>query len=218
MFIAVADTGIGMDDETRARVFEPFFTTKGRGQGTGLGLAVVYGVLQTHRGFIDVESAPGKGTTFTLYLPVSAVAPREEKPPVVKEQTVTAGRETILLVEDEDLLLDLLKMVLESNGYQVLTAKDGNEAVDLYRKHHASIALVLSDVGLPNLGGFEAFMEMKKVNPAVKSVFASGYFEPAVKTQMLESGAKNFVQKPYDVNEILKKIREAIDADKGPSA
>jgi len=216
--IAVSDTGVGMDDETRGRVFEPFFTTKGRGHGTGLGLAVVYGVVQTHRGFIDVESTLGKGTTFTMYFPVTVRAPRQEKASGPAEQAVAEGKETILLVEDEELLLDLLKMVLEGNGYHVLTARDGNEAVELYRQHHNGIAIVVSDVGLPNLGGFEAFMEMKKIDPGVKSVFASGYFEPTVKTQMQESGAKNFVQKPYDVKEILQKIRQVIDADNHPSA
>jgi PAS domain S-box-containing protein len=211
ILITVSDTGIGMDEATRSRIFEPFFTTKERGKGTGLGLSVVYGVVDSHNGFIDVESEVGHGTTFNLYFPVS---PLRVEPSLAQQQepkeTVGAG-ETILVVEDEELLLDSVTQVLEGKGYRVLAARDGTEGLELYRRHRDDVAVVLMDMGLPKLGGWEVFQKMKAVNPRVKVVLASGYLDPYIKSEMLKAGAKDFIQKPYVPEQILSRVRRVID-------
>jgi len=211
--IAVEDTGVGMDENTRTRIFEPFFTTKERGRGTGLGLAVVYGVVKSHRGFIDVESALGQGTKCHLYFPVPLQNLESLEKKHKELENIAGGNETILLVEDEETLLDLVKNILGAKGYTILTATDGMEAVKTYILHKDTIALVITDMGLPQLGGFEAFLEMKKANPNVKAVLASGYLDPGLKAEILKAGARDFIQKPYEPNDILKKIREIIDQD-----
>ncbi len=212
--IAVEDTGVGMDENTRGRIFEPFFTTKERGRGTGLGLAVVYGVVKSHRGFIDVESALGQGTKCHLYFPVPIQNLESLEKKQKKLETIRGGNETILLVEDEETLLDLVKNILVAKGYTILTATDGMEAVKTYALHKGTIALVITDMGLPKLGGFEAFLEMKKANPNVKAVLASGYLDPGLKAEILKAGARDFIQKPYEPNDILQKIREIIDQNR----
>jgi PAS domain S-box-containing protein len=211
--ISVSDTGIGMNRNTRRRIFEPFFTTKEHGKGTGLGLAVVYGVIKGHRGFIHVESEEKQGATFSIYLPVSllevAPAPSSQEEPV----ETPGGNETILLVEDEPLLLDLLKLVLEEKGYRVATAVDGLQALEVYHKNIDTIDLVLSDMGLPKLGGWETFQRMRDINPNVKVILASGFVHPELKAEMINQGAKDFVQKPYVPSKILRRIREVLDGD-----
>ena len=208
--ITVSDNGIGMDEITRNRIFDPFFTTKEKGKGTGLGLSVVYGVVQAHHGFVDVQSAVGNGTTFLLYLPVSKESTIELEA-VKAEDLVRGGNETILVVEDEDLLLDMVQILLEANGYTVLTAKDGMEAVNVYNQHAHEIALVISDMGLPKLSGDVEFKKLKEINPAVKMVLASGYFEPDIKAILENAGVLGFLQKPYLIEEVLKKVRKALD-------
>jgi PAS domain S-box-containing protein len=208
--ITVSDTGIGMDETTRDRIFDPFFTTKEKGKGTGLGLSVVYGVVQAHHGFVDVESAVGSGTIFRLYLPV----PNEiitAVDAVNGKEKVHGGTETILIVEDEDLLLEMIQLLLETHGYTVLTAKDGMEAVNVYTKHAREIALVISDMGLPKLSGEHEFKTIKEINPAVKMILASGYFEPEIKATLESAGVLGFLQKPYVIEEVLAKIRTALD-------
>ena len=208
--ISVSDTGIGMDETTRNRIFDPFFTTKEKGKGTGLGLSVVYGVVQAHHGFVDVESAVGSGTIFRLYLPVSnEIITAVES--VKGEENAHGGTETILIVEDEDLLLDMVQLLLETHGYTVLTAKDGLEAVKVYSQHAHEIALVISDMGLPVLSGESEFKKIKEINPSVKMILASGYFEPDIKTTLESAGVLGFLQKPYVIEEVLAKIRKALD-------
>ncbi len=208
--ITVKDTGVGIDQATLSRIFEPFFTTKAQGKGTGLGLAVVYGVLQGHKGFIDVESEVGRGTAFHLYFPVQHhIEPAGV--PAVQYTEAPGGTETILVVEDEEQLLVLVQSLLESKGYTVLTAKDGEEAVERYRQAKDKIDLVLTDVGLPKLDGRGVFSQIKALNPQVRVIFASGYLEPDVKSEMFKAGVKDFVQKPYMPNEVLVKIREVLD-------
>jgi len=209
--VMVSDTGTGMDKQTLEKIFEPFFTTKEVGQGTGLGLAVVYGIIKSHHGFIDVESEVGRGTKFHVYLPVQ---PQDLEDFVMKkEQQAEApgGTETILFAEDEEVLRDLLKSLLETKGYKVLTAKDGMEAVEMFKKHREEIALVLMDLGLPKLNGWDAFKKMKETDPKVRVVLCSGYLDPHTKSERLKEGAKDFVQKPYVPEEILTRIRGVLD-------
>jgi two-component system cell cycle sensor histidine kinase/response regulator CckA len=209
VLIRVTDSGLGMDETTKRRIFEPFFTTKPQGKGTGLGLAVVYGVVHGHQGFVDVESTVGVGTSIALYFPVHPVeepAPVEQTP----DDPIRGTGQTVLLVEDEEMLLDLLATLLEENGYRVLTAHDGQEAVDIYKRFGEGISIVLSDMGLPKLGGWEVFRRMKEMNPKVRCILASGYFDPDLRAQMVKEGAVDFVQKPYVPNVILARIGDAI--------
>jgi two-component system, cell cycle sensor histidine kinase and response regulator CckA len=210
--IRVTDTGVGMAPEVLSRMFEPFFTTKEIGKGTGLGLAVVYGVTKSHHGFVDVQSTPGNGTTFTLYLPIR----REDHDIEAARQrvlnTTHTGGGTILVVEDETMLLELVKGVLESKGYNVLAALDGAEAVDMYTQNQNEICLVLTDLGLPKVDGWEAFQQMKAINPEVKVIFASGYIDDTLRKNLLSAGAKDLVGKPYMPEEILHRVQELLDA------
>ncbi len=209
--ISVSDTGVGMSEETKNRIFEPFFTTKELGKGTGLGLSVVYGVLNNHHGFIGVDSTLGSGTTFSLYLPVQKRL--SEIPPTVEAipEQVLLGKETVLVVEDEEMLLNLVASLLEDKGYSVIKAKDGQEGIDVFRERHEEIACILTDMGLPRLGGWEMFLKMKEVKPKVKAILASGYCDPRIKAEMIKEGAKDFIQKPYISDLVLRRIREVID-------
>ncbi|MEK7251479.1 MAG: response regulator, partial [Bacteroidota bacterium] len=212
--ISVTDTGIGMNDQIRSKIFEPFFSTKEHSRGTGLGLAVVYGIVNTHHGIIDVASEHGKGATFSLYFPI----PQSVTPTFMAEEQkmpeVSGGSETILVVEDEELLLELVQSLLESIGYNILIAKNGKEAVELYRDRKDHIDLVLTDLGLPKLGGWEASLQIKAINPKVKVVVATGYLDPAQKQEMMDTGIEEFVQKPYLATELTAKVREMLDAKK----
>ncbi|HEY4611840.1 MAG TPA: PAS domain S-box protein, partial [Bacteroidota bacterium] len=209
--ISITDSGTGMDEATLNRIFEPFFTTKRRGAGTGLGLAVVYGIVDSHHGFIDVYSEVGRGTTFRLYFPNPQVNPSQPGSRLEQSEPVPGGSETILVVEDEDMLLELVKGTLEAKGYHVLSARDGVEAVDVYRQHHQTIAAVITDLGLPKLGGLESSLEMKTINPQIKVIFASGYLDPNIKTELQQAQAKGFIEKPYDPDEVLRRVRTVID-------
>jgi PAS domain S-box-containing protein len=209
--ISVTDTGEGMDEAIYARVFDPFFTTKVKGKGTGLGLSVVYGVMQSHHGFVDVESYVGEGTTFYLYFPVSPmvdtpieeVSPGNEKP--------SGGTETILLIEDEYLILKVIRQLLKSYRYSVYVAADGEEALEVFARHRDEIALVLTDVGLPKMSGIDVFKKLKEMDPQIKVVLASGFFEPDLKFSLHQLGVKGFIQKPYSNDEVLQKLREVLD-------
>jgi PAS domain S-box-containing protein len=210
--VTVADTGSGMDAETRRRIFEPFFTTKGPGKGTGLGLAIVFGVMVTHKGFIDVESEVGTGTAFHLYFPVQAGL-RAIDPVVPHVDTNTLkGTETILIVEDEELLRDMLRMALTNKGYTVIEANNGVAAVEAYARDHASISLILTDMGLPRLEGAELVRALVAIDPSAVIIIASGYIEPDVKAEALRAGARDFLQKPYAQQDLLQKIRHLLDA------
>jgi two-component system, cell cycle sensor histidine kinase and response regulator CckA len=209
--ISMADTGEGMDEATRNRIFDPFFTTKEQGKGTGLGLAVVYGVIQSHNGFIDVKSVPGQGTLFQIFLPV----PVSYKPlNILPQETISytsGGSEKILLVEDENLLLNMLCLALESNGYSVMRASDGNEAINVYQQHQHEIALVVTDMGLPGMAGGDEFKMLKEINQNVKVILASGFFDPKIRVELQEAGVRGFIQKPYRSEEVLRIIRKVLD-------
>ena len=214
--IAIGDTGTGMKDEVRARIFEPFFTTKGIGEGTGLGLAIVYGILKEHNGFVDVESTPGKGTLFRLYLPI--FESKENLP--VNEMTTrkASGREqpdrrgTVLVVEDDEAMLYLLKKLLPQSGYQMLAAADGAQAIDLYVHHNEEIDVVLLDLGLPKVTGVDVIRKLKKHNPGVKILVATGYLEPEIKAEIFRAGVKGCIDKPYKVDDVVERLGTLIES------
>jgi two-component system, cell cycle sensor histidine kinase and response regulator CckA len=209
--ITVQDTGMGMDEATRKRIFEPFFTTKIRDGGTGLGLAVVYGIVNHHGGAIEVDSNPGQGTSFRLYLPLPAEVPAKAASSPEQSGLQTAGTERILFVEDEELLLELMKELLQEQGYKVIPARDGLEAVDIFGKRHEEIDLVVTDIGLPGLGGWEVFLRIREIEREAKVLLASGYLEPEIKNKLLRAGATDLIQKPFVPSELFQKIRRALD-------
>jgi PAS domain S-box-containing protein len=209
--IAVSDTGCGMDEATRLRIFEPFFTTKEKGKGTGLGLAVVYGVIQSHNGFIHVESELGKGTTFKLYFPVSQEFNDEQSALENPELNMPGGSETILFVEDESALLQLGKMAMELGGYNVLTAMNGKEALRLFKEHASEIDLVLTDIGLPEMSGAELVTELRLVHAKAKIIVTSGFLDPDMKTALFDAGVIEFIPKPFQIPVVLQKVREVLD-------
>lgn len=209
--ISVNDTGTGMSEGTMQKIFEPFFTTKEKDKGTGLGLAVVYGSVKSHNGYIDVESSVGVGTTFYVYIP--ALLNGEKVTPIVQDETTntTGGYETILVVEDEDMILDIVTNILESKGYKTLTARDGYEALQVYNEKKNEIALVISDLGLPKLNGADLLKKLKEINPQLKVIIASGYIEVDAQREMQKYGNVNFIQKPYTVWKVLDQVRSLID-------
>ncbi len=210
--VSISDTGEGMNEATRQRIFDPFFTTKEQGKGTGLGLAVVYGIIQSHHGFIHVESEMGYGTTFRLYFPISTeIENISDSIPPAFELFNIGGTESILFVEDEEALIEMVRLLLESKGYTVFTAKDGIDAIKVYEEHEREIKLVLTDMGLPGMIGIELFKELREINPNISVIMASGFFEPDVKSELFKAGAKGFIQKPYSPDELLKKMREVLD-------
>lgn len=208
--ISVKDSGTGMDEATKARVFEPFFSTKDHALGSGLGLAVVYGIVSGHGGFIEVESSPGAGSVFHVVLPL-AMGPTAGMRAGTEATMDVRGSETILFVEDEEMLRDVIGGVLTRHGYTVLLASDGIGAVDLFMKHQHAIGLVLSDLGLPKLGGWEACVTMREINTRIPIVVASGFIEPRLRKEIQRSGAR-IIQKPYEPGEVLRTIRTTLDA------
>jgi PAS domain S-box-containing protein len=212
--VKVKDTGLGMDHVIKSRIFEPFFTTKEQGQGTGLGLSVAYGIVSNHGGFIDVNSDPGRGTTFCLYLPVTEVqAPALNLRPAHAVQgpaSAAATSHTVLFVEDEVRQLELMRRSLEKAGYRVLTAEDGAEAVELFLRHKNEISVVVLDLGLPKLNGWEVLKRMRQAEPTLKPILASGYISHEAESAMRDGELSGVVMKPYRPNEILEKISLAV--------
>jgi PAS domain S-box-containing protein len=208
--ISVADTGIGMDAETQSKIFEPFFTTKGVGEGTGLGLSIAYGIVKQHKGFLQVYSEAGRGTVFKILLPMSDEPAGE--PLVADASEPQGGTETILIAEDEAPLRDLLRIILESFGYTVLAAEDGEETVRMFREHCDRVRLVILDMVMPKKNGKDAADEIDKVQPGVRILFMSGYSVDMIKKQgMIEEGLE-YIQKPVSPKALLKKVRELLDA------
>lgn len=207
--IRVIDTGHGISKQVKPHIFEPFYTTKERGKGTGLGLSVVYGVVNNHRGFVQVDSERGYGTTFSVYLPLEHAAEISDDAGTIPFRPNERGR-TIMLVEDEEMLRGLGVIMLQGDGYRVLAAKDGLEAVEMFAEHADEIGLVLCDLGLPRLGGREVFLRMREIKPDVRAIVASGYLEPSLRSEILKAGVIDTVQKPYDFREMLAKIRSII--------
>lgn len=207
--ISVADTGIGIEKKMMEKIFEPFFTTKEIGKGTGLGLAMVYGIIKQHDGYINVYSEAGKGTTFKIYLPVIKAKIREKESSII--QLPVGGTETVLVAEDDKALRKLIKTVLDEFGYKVIDAVDGEDAVEKFMENKDRIDLLVFDVVMPKKNGKEAYEEIKKINPRVKALFTSGYTSNIIhKKGILEEGI-NFILKPVSPKELLRKVREILD-------
>ncbi len=208
--LEVGDNGTGMDGETLKHIFEPFFTTKEQGKGTGLGLAVVFGIMEKHDGFIDVSSQTGAGTTMYLYFPVK-ISAEESVTRDSAEQESAGGKETILLVEDEEMLRELAVDILTSKGYGVVTASDGEEAVHVFECNSRDVSLVLSDLGLPKLGGKEVLKRIRHLDSSIKFIVASGYLDPKEKSDLLRCGVSDIISKPYTPKCLAKTVREVLD-------
>jgi PAS domain S-box-containing protein len=207
--LRVGDSGCGIPEEVRARIFEPFFTTKGPGKGTGLGLAMVYGIVQQHQGWIECLSEVGKGTYFDIYLPrYRAEVARPGRPePVV---TTPRGNETILLVDDEAVIRNVGRAILQRQGYHVLLAEDGVEALELYRRERGRINLVILDLTMPRLSGIDTLRQLTQVDPEVAVLLSSGY-SPDQLPEMGRNGVRGFVNKPYRPQDLTAAVRSALD-------
>jgi PAS domain S-box-containing protein len=210
VLLSVSDTGHGMDQETCAHIFEPFFTTKGVGEGTGLGLATVYGVVKQNKGFIQVYSEPGIGTVFRVYLP--AVEQTKGLPIAVDTTTGTTGTETILVAEDDPIVLDLVVRMLCSAGYTVLSATDGIEAVRVFEEHAGAIQLVILDVIMPGMGGRQVMDRILESHAGMRILFSSGYSETGIHKDFVLHDGIQLIQKPYSKGDLLRAVRQALDA------
>jgi CheY-like chemotaxis protein len=210
VLLAVTDTGHGMDAPTRARIFEPFFTTKEVGQGTGLGLATVYGIVKQSGGDITVYSEPGQGATFKIYLPARATAAND--PAAFETQPINrGGSETILLVEDEEMVRNFAQIALQNKGYTILEARDGSEALSLAEQHQGPIELLLTDVVMPHLSGRELAERLKTARPGLKVIFMSGYTDDAVVRYGVLAAEVEFLSKPFSSRSLTAKVREVLD-------
>jgi len=206
--ISVADSGIGMDDATLKRVFDPFFTTKTKERGTGLGLASAYGIIQNHDGIITVDSVQGQGASFKIYLPSSDQAVPHE-PDLTQE--ISGGSETVLMVDDEEMILSAGRGMLEKIGYSVLTAASGQQAVSVYDAQQAEIDLVVLDMVMPDMSGGDTYDRLKEMNPAVKVLLSSGYSINGRAREILDRGCNGFIQKPFTLKAFAQKVREILD-------
>jgi CheY-like chemotaxis protein len=210
--LGVSDNGFGMDNTTREHIFEPFFTTKETGKGTGLGLAMVYGIVKQHGGYIICESEPGQGTQFKIYFP--AVEIPETVPATKPEEVIpNGGTETILLVDDEAVLRDMGGEILGQAGYTVLNASNGAQALEIYMKERQRISLVILDLVMPGMSGKRCLEELLKIDPTVKVIVASGLSVDGHSKTLITEAARRFVSKPYDVTHLLKTVRDVLDAN-----
>jgi two-component system cell cycle sensor histidine kinase/response regulator CckA len=208
VLLRVRDTGIGMDKETMQRVFDPFFTTKGMGRGTGLGLASVYGIVKAHGGYIDVDSEKGRGSTFYLYFPATERRAEEDLKSI---KHLNKGNGTVLLVDDEEMVLEVGLKMLRKLGFTVLGAKGGREAIDIYETHKDEIDLVILDMIMPAMGGGETYDKMKELNPNAKVLLSSGYSINGHATEILNRGCDGFIQKPFKMEELSGKVTKLLE-------
>ena len=211
VMLAVSDDGCGMDKETVPKIFEPFFTTKGVGEGTGLGLATIYGIVKQNDGFINVYSEPGLGTTFKIYLP-RAGEKTEQTPPASSNKN-REGKETVLL--DEGPLLALGKAILQRHGYSVLATKSPTEALEMVRSHPGPIHLLITDVVMPEMNGKDLRDKLCELKPDLKSIFMSGYTANVIAHHGVIDGGIEFLQKPFSIHALLEKVRDVLDARVG---
>ena len=212
VLLSVSDNGVGMSGETREHIFEPFFTTKPAGKGTGLGLSTVHGILRQHDGWINVYSEPGRGTTFRVYLP-----PFQESTTTEVEESSTlpiaGGSETILVADDEDLVLTLGQRILEGYGYTVLTASDGHKALNTFMEHADDIDLVVLDLSMPILSGREVMDQLQALDPKTRIIIASGYSSDNEIDELVAGGARAYIQKPYHISDLVGTVRAILDAE-----
>ncbi|MEJ2038716.1 MAG: response regulator [Desulfosarcinaceae bacterium] len=206
--ISVTDTGCGMDEATRQRVFDPFFTTREKGRGTGLGLASALGIIQNHGGLINVYSEIGQGTTFNIYLPLSD---KEAQPENVFEERVIKGSETVLLVDDETMIIEVGQALLERLGYRTLVAKGGEQALEVISSKGGEIDMVILDLIMPGMDGGRTFDQIRKINPQLPVLLSSGYAINGKANEIMQRGCDGFIQKPFNISELSQKIRGILD-------
>ncbi len=217
VLLRISDTGHGMKDEVLQHIFEPFFTTKGLADGTGLGLATVFGIVKMHGGHVTCESEVGKGTSFSVYFP-AAEADEPDADGERESPKVAGGTETILVVDDEPMIRDLAKKMLEKSGYSVLTAGSGKEGVEVYGLHKSEISLVILDLIMPKMGGKQCLEELLKVDPQVMALIASGFAVKGDTKTFLDTAAKGIVAKPFNISDMLRTVRRVLDGTEYPIA
>jgi CheY-like chemotaxis protein len=215
VLLTVSDTGHGMDSKTIERIFEPFFSTKIPGEGSGLGLAMVYGIIQSHNGHISCVSKPGEGSNFKLYLPAIKIGQERLEEEIPKEPV--GGSETILLVDDEPSILKLGEQMLSRYGYTTLAAASGEEALEVYRQGRAGIDLVILDLVMPGMDGNRCLKELLRIDPEVQVIVASGYSPEGPAKEIIHAHSRGFISKPYNMKELLEMIRNTIDTGRQPS-
>ena len=212
--ISVTDTGIGMDAETQEKIFDPFFSTKDVSQGSGLGLASVYGIVKNHGGFIDVRSEKGKGATFDIYLPASESEDMEQGP-LPRRLTIHPGHGSILIVDDESMVVEVGKAMLEKIGYSVFVAQSGPEALDIYRQHKEEIHLVILDMIMPEMGGGQTYDRLREIDERVKVILSSGYTIDGQAKEIMKRGCNGFIQKPFSMGVLSSKLHDVLSGGKG---
>jgi nitrogen-specific signal transduction histidine kinase/CheY-like chemotaxis protein len=212
--LRITDDGCGMPEETLQHIFEPFYTTKERGKGTGLGLSIVHGIVKNHNGMVDVESADGSGTTFTLYFPATLVVEQPTSAEQVDPATVPGAGSShsgmILVVDDEVTLRVMLKDILESEGYTIITANDGEDAKRQFERHKENIALILSDLGMPHCDGLQLLCHVKTIAPQVPFIICTGYSNPESQSEVEKSGVDGILLKPFKVEQILEIVQRFV--------
>jgi CheY-like chemotaxis protein len=211
--VKVTDTGVGMPPEIRERIFDPFFTTKEMGRGTGLGLASAYGIIKGHGGYIDVTSTLGKGTAFTLYLP--AVDAVDQKRAAAKKHYIHHGEGTILLVDDEEVVLNVAHQMLDKLGYTVLPARSGGDGLQLFAQHQGRIDLVILDMVMPDMNGGDVFDKIQEIRPGVPILLASGYSLEGPAEEIMERGCRGFIQKPYGITTLGETVKDILNNPEG---
>jgi len=207
--IEVSDTGSGMDERTKDQIFDPFFTTKEVGKGTGLGLSIVYGIVRQNKGYVNVSSQPGKGTTFTTYFPLAESAGSALT--VQEKEELKGGSEVILVAEDNEDVRQIVTTVLRDFGYTVIEAVDGVDAVEKFNENREGIDLLLLDVIMPRKNGKEAYIELKKIRPDIRAVFMSGYTGDILSKKGISREGIPMIAKPIVIEKLLKQIRELLD-------
>jgi len=221
----VTDTGVGMDEKTRQRIFDPFFTTKKMDRGTGLGLASAYGIVKNHGGIIKAYSEKGAGATFSIYLPAKSAERIGQSAESENKDEMPLGTETVLLVDDEDMIIEVGEQLLEELGYKVLSARSGSEAIEIVSNAHRAKGeekegqeryapdLVILDMIMPDMGGGDTFDRLREIDPDIKVLLSSGYSINGQATEILDRGCDGFIQKPFNINQLSRKAREILDKD-----
>ncbi|MGA8181466.1 MAG: response regulator, partial [Desulfobacterales bacterium] len=208
--ISVTDTGMGIDEAIQHKIFDPFFTTKEISRGTGLGLASAYGIIKNHGGIINSKSNKGQGATFNIFLPASEKKIFKEK---IVQKEILKGSETVLLVDDEDMIIDVGRDLLAKLGYEVLTAKTGMEAVEICKINRKKVDIVILDMVMPKMGGGDTYEKLKDIDPGVKVLLSSGYSIDGQASKILSRGCDGFIQKPFDIKSLSLEIRKILDND-----